>query len=93
MKVDMLVSRLPLRSQAIIDSITLVLAMTVLPIVAWKGFTQARVAQLAQSSSEILKIPAYPFYTVVGLGCAMLFLVLVTLLAKSIAEALKKDEP
>lgn len=89
-KVDMLLSRLPPRAQAIIDSITLILTMTVVPLVSWQGFAQARHAQLVKSASDILEIPDYPFYLVVGISYALLFLVEVILLAELIAKAIKR---
>lgn len=89
-KVDLILSHLPPRLQVIIGSITLILGLTVVPLVAWRGFTQARYAQLAKTASDLLKIPTYPFYIVLGLGYALLLLVMVTLLAESIAKAAKR---
>lgn len=89
-KVDLIVSHLPLRARTIIESITLILAMTVAPIVAWQGFAQARYAQSAGDSSSILKIPASPFYVVVGFSYALLSVVLLTLIAELIIKAVKK---
>ena len=89
-KVDLIINHLPPRFQAITDSITLILAMTVVPLLAWQGFAQARYTLLHKSASPILDIPAYPFYTAVGLGCALLFLALATVLAEFIRKAIKR---
>lgn len=89
-KVDLLLSHLPLRIQTIIDGITLFLTMTVVPLVAWQGFAQARRAQLAKSASAILEIPDYPFYFVVGISFTLLFLVQLILLVEYIARAIKR---
>ena len=90
-KVDLLLSHLPPRIQTIIDSITLLLAMTVVPLVAWQGFAQARRAQLIKSASDILEIPDYPFYIVVGISFTLLFLVQVILLAEFIVRTIKNE--
>ena len=89
-KVDLVINRLPPRVQSVIDTITLVLAMTVVPLVAWQGFVQARYAQVERAASDFLDIPDYPFYLVVGLGFSLLVLVMVTLLAELIGKVAKK---
>jgi TRAP-type C4-dicarboxylate transport system permease small subunit len=89
-KVDLLLSHLPPRIQTIIDSFTLFLTMTVVPLVAWQGFAQARRARHTKSASAILEIPDYPFYFVVGISFTLLFLVQVILLVKYIARAIKR---
>lgn len=90
LKVDVFVKRLPPRVQAIIDLITLVMAMTVVPLVAWWGFSQAGYEYTVKTVSDITEIPTYPFYIVIGLGYALLFLVLVKILVEIISKVIKK---
>ena len=88
-KVNLITSHLPPRFQAIVESITFILAFIVVPLVAWQGFAQARYMQLEGKASTLLEIPTYPFYGVIGIGYALLFLVLLTLLAESVRKAVK----
>lgn len=88
-KVDLLINRLPPRYQVTIDSINLLLALTVVPLVAWQGFTQAKYALLEKTTSRFLAIPDYPFYIVVGLGFVLLFLVMVYLVIGLIKKSNK----
>ena len=90
LKVDIFVKRLPPRVQAIIDTVTLLMAMTVVPLVAWQGFDQAGYEYTVKTVADITEIPTYPFYIVVGIGYALLFLALVIILVKLIAKVIKR---
>ncbi len=90
LKVDFVVNRLPPRYKAIVDTITLILAMTVIPLVGWEGLVKARDTQLDKTVSSFLHIPAFPFYIVMGLGYALMFLVLLTVLAEFIRKVMQK---
>lgn len=90
-RVDILVSHLPTRSQAFIDAFTLLLGMTVVPLVAWQGFSQIKSSYEEGTVSHALDIPCYPFYGVVGLGYALLFLVQIIILIKLIKKAIKNE--
>ena len=89
-KVDLIVGRFSPKVQAVVDSITYIFALGVVPLVAWQNFAQARYAKMEHVVSDLLEIPAYPFYIVVGVAYSLLALVLVNLLVESILEAVKK---
>lgn len=89
-KVDLILSHLPLRAQTIIDAFTLFLGMTVVPLVAWQGFAQVRRAYLEGAVSEALDIPNFPFYGIVGFGYGLMFLVLLIIFVELIQQAVKK---
>ena len=88
--VDMIIKHFSPRSQAIIDSITFLLALTVVPIVAWQGFAQAGYAWIHKTASSFLGIPDYPFLIVLGLGFVMLFLVLILKFIKMMVIGVRK---
>jgi len=88
--VDMILKHFSPRTQAIIDSITLLLGLTVVPILAWQGFKQSGYAWLHRTASSFLEIPDYPFYTVLGLGFVMLFMVLVFKFIKTLEKGVGK---
>ena len=89
-KVDLIMNHTSTRVQAITDTVPLVLAMSVIPIVAWQGFVQARYTQVENTVSDLLEVPDFPFYMVIGVSYALLFLVVITIVAEFIAKAVKK---
>lgn len=91
LKVDIFMNRLPGRIRLIADSITLLMGMTVVAVIAWQGFSQAMYSLSVKSASDLLEIPDYPFYFVVGLGYTFLFLVLVSILADNILKVIKNE--
>jgi TRAP-type C4-dicarboxylate transport system permease small subunit len=89
-KVGLVVDRFPARVQAIFSSVTLILGLTVAPLVTWRLFAQAIYEQASRTASDFLDIPAYPFYIAAGIGYGLFCLVLLTALVNSIIEASKK---
>ena len=89
-KVEFVVNRLPPRAQVAVDTLTLVLALSVVPLVAWQAFVRAKEAFLDKSFSDYLEIPDFPFYIVFGLGFTLLVLVMLTLLAELIGKVVRK---
>lgn len=88
-RVDLLLGLFSKRTQAIFDSVTYFLCLTVVPLVAWQGFVSSNYARETGKHSFLLEIPAYPFYLALGIGFAALFLVLIVLMVKSVAEVIK----
>lgn len=85
----MIVDNLPPRTQSILDGITTFMGMIVISLAAWQNLVHARAAQLDNVTSSTLKIPAFPFYIVIGLGYALLFLVLIKLVIQHIRAMFK----
>jgi TRAP-type transport system small permease protein len=88
--VDLIVSHFPPRVQAMIDSVTCLLSLGVVPLVAWQNFLQAGYVKAENVQSDLLDIPAYPFYIIVGISYALLSLVLVNALVQSVTKAVKR---
>jgi TRAP-type C4-dicarboxylate transport system permease small subunit len=88
-RVDLLVVHFSKKSQALFSALGYLLCLSVVPLVAWQGFEGTRYAIETHKGSTILEIPSYPFYLTLAIGMVLLGLVLVTLLVKSIAKAVK----
>lgn len=88
-KVDLLVIRFSPRVQAIFESVTCLLSLTVVPLLAWQGIEASNLARQVNTYSYFLEIPAYPFHLVLGISSAMLSLVLLTILVKSLAKVVR----
>lgn len=89
-KVDLIVSHMPTQAQGITDTVTMLLAMTVIPLVAWRAFAQAKYIMVENFVSPSLNIPEFPFYMVMGIGYTLIFLVVITVLIEYIIKALKR---
>jgi TRAP-type C4-dicarboxylate transport system permease small subunit len=88
-KVGMIIDRLSPRSQSVADCINYLIALSVVPLAAWRLFVQARIVQLERMTSANLEIPAYPFYLLASLGFALLTLVILVFLFQSIVNVAK----
>lgn len=87
--VDLIVSHLPPRVQAAIDSVTCLLSLGVVPLVAWQAFVQAGYAKAENMQSDLLDIPAYPFYLIVGIAYVLFSLVLINTFVRFVTKAVK----
>jgi TRAP-type C4-dicarboxylate transport system permease small subunit len=87
--VDLVMTHFSPRVQAIVDSITSFAGLILVGLIAWRGLVEGMVVQQLHIVSSLLKLPAFPFYYVLVLGCAMLCLVMVTQLIQNIYKAVK----
>lgn len=88
--IDLVVSRLPQRIQAVIYSITYFLSLGLFSLVTWRNVLQAKTTWLRSDVSADLLIPIAPFAFLVALGLAVLSLVLLVNLLHSLAQAVRK---
>ena len=88
-KVDLLITQFSRRTQAVFDSLTYLLALSVVPLAAMRGIETSNYAREIGQHSFMLKIPAYPFFMAMGIGFLVLSLVLFTLMVKSIVKAVQ----
>lgn len=88
-KVDLLVSHLSARGQAINDSVMYLLILVVSALIAWNGFREAMVTRELNIESTLLGVPSFPFYLVMVLGCATLCMVVLAQLIQLIAKAVR----
>ena len=88
--VDLVVSRIPQQSRAIINVITGLLSLSLLVLIAWQGFTYIKVIYIKGLTTPALPIPVYPFVAVVAVGLAVFCLVLLTDFLDFLSKAVKK---
>jgi TRAP-type C4-dicarboxylate transport system permease small subunit len=89
-RVDLIVGRFRANRRAIIYTIACVLSIIVTSVFAWFTVPQAIYIGKSNIHSEMLKIPAYPFYIITALGFFILFFILIDNLIDFIKEAAAK---
>lgn len=89
-KVDLLVSRLKDRGQTIFAIIGWALSLVLFIPMTLVYIPEAIDIQSYGEQSEVLNIPAFPFYIVVIIGCGLLSMVLLVELIKSIGRLAEK---
>lgn len=76
--IEIAVSRLPQRAEAIVSSISELLAAGILSLIAWQSFVQAKILYLSGLVSAVLHVPVFPFVAMAGFGFAVAALVFLT---------------
>jgi len=89
-KVGMIVDRLSPRSQSIADLVNYILAVFIIPLVSWRLFVQAGNVYQEDITSANLEIPAFPFYYLAAIGFAMLSLVVLIQLIKTVRTIIRE---
>lgn len=89
-RVDLVVSFLPKRLQAIIDSFGYLIGLGITVLLAWRGFVEGQGYRALKNLSASLGFPIYPFYWIVAVGYGALCLAILVLLARSLSEAIRK---
>ena len=89
-RVDLVVDRLPQRAQAIIDTITSLLALGLFSLITWQCFVHAKLLFASGVTSSVLLIPAFPFVGVVAVGIALLTLVLLAHFLDFLSQAVRR---
>jgi TRAP-type C4-dicarboxylate transport system permease small subunit len=88
-KVDAVSQHVPPKVRVTIDIITLLAGMGLIAILAWQGFCAGLEALKYDARSSGLSVPTFPFYVVLSLSFAILFLVMGSLLIQKAKELLK----
>lgn len=76
LKVDLVISFFSPRVQAVVDSITSLAGLVMVALIAWRSFLEAIAVKQLHIVSSLVRIPAFPFYFVISLGCVLLCLVM-----------------
>ena len=88
--IDIGIRRLRRRTQAVIDSITYILALGIFSIMSWQAYIWAGITERSGLESGVLPINVYPFYYVLLFGLILLSLVILCDLIKFVLQAVKK---
>jgi TRAP-type C4-dicarboxylate transport system permease small subunit len=86
-RVDILVTHLPRRVQAVFNAVTLLIALGTYFIITWRSFLESAVVQRYTS---LLGISFTPFYWIMSVGFAVFCIAIVVLIIENTMEALKR---
>jgi TRAP-type C4-dicarboxylate transport system permease small subunit len=89
-RVDLIVSHLPQRVQAVIDSITGLLGVILFSVITWQSFAYMELLIDSGLKSTVLYIPRFPFAGLVCLGSAVITLVLLVNLLEFLSQVVRK---
>jgi len=90
LKVDLVVSFFTARVQAVVDTLTGLAGLVIVALIAWRNFIEAAAIKDLNIVSSLIRIPAFPFYYVIALGCAILCLVMIAQTIENIRRAVKR---
>lgn len=88
-RVTIIVSRLPLKFQALLEIFITLLSMLIVFVVIWQGWVLAT-GRMSTIVSTVLKIPQMPFRLLVSIGGGLLFLELLVELIQAAGKLLGK---
>ena len=88
--VDIIVSHFPQRVQAVIDSITGLLAVTLFSVITWQSFVYMQLMFDSGLKSSVLLVPKFPFVGLVCLGSAFITIVLLANFLEFLSQAVRK---
>ena len=88
--VDIIVSRLPQRAQAVIDGITGLLGIFLFALITWQSWIYMKLLFNSGLESTVLLIPRYPFAGLVCLGSAFLTIALLVNFLEFLSQAVEK---
>jgi TRAP-type C4-dicarboxylate transport system permease small subunit len=89
-RIDLITGRFTKRKQAILYAISCLLAMIISFIIAWYTIPETRYVYNLKQKSDMLDIPAYPFYFLIAVGMFTLVFILIAVLIQYIEEAISK---
>jgi TRAP-type C4-dicarboxylate transport system permease small subunit len=88
-QVELLVAHFSQRAQGIIGSITGILSLGIFSLVTWQCIVLANEMRRAGEVSMTSLLPFHPYIYAVAFGCALLCLVILVDLIKSLGKAVK----
>ncbi|HJX13780.1 MAG TPA: TRAP transporter small permease [Dehalococcoidales bacterium] len=88
-QVELLMDRLPGRVQGIIGILTGILGAGIFILVTWRSMVYANNMRVAGETTMTALLPYYPYIYAIAFGSALLCLVVIVDLMKSVARAVK----
>ena len=88
---DLVVEKFSRRVQAIIDSVTNFLSMTMFALVTWQTIKYARLLFESNDVSGVLRLPVYPFLVVAAISTFMFCMAMLSSFLHTLREALKHE--
>ena len=88
--IDVLITRLSPRTQAILNSVTGFLGLVMIALMTWQTCVYILIQIKTNMYYQTLLIPVYPFIAIVAFGIAFYFVALVLYFLESLVELKKK---
>lgn len=89
-KVDLLVSKFPLKAQKYIYHINYLLVGVLSAVLAVENYRRSFIMRHLGAASDVLNIPQFPFYIVISVGYFLLLVTIVVMLFSSITREVQK---
>ena len=89
LKVDLVISIFSPRVQAVFDTLTGLAGLVMVALITWRNFVEAIAIKELNIVSSLIRIPAFPFYYVIALGCAVLCLVMAVQVVQEFRKAIQ----
>jgi TRAP-type C4-dicarboxylate transport system permease small subunit len=86
-RVDLLIRLFPTRPRAVVDSITLLIALGIYIIIAWRSFLESAVVN---RQTSLIHLPFAPFYWLMSVSLAIFCLAILALIIEEIGKAVKR---
>lgn len=87
---DLLVSRLPVRAQIMVDAMTLLIAAALFVLIAWQTVRRVLYSMSGGEYIGALEIPIWPAKSVFAFGCLLTAVVLVALFVSALRRLLDR---
>ena len=88
--VTLLTSRLPQKTQEIVNSFNYFVLMVLSLILGYQSYKEASSIHQLGTTSDVTKIPEFYFYYVIAIGFILLSLAIITLLIESLLKLVKR---
>jgi TRAP-type C4-dicarboxylate transport system permease small subunit len=89
-KIDLIVERFPPRVQGIFDSVSGLISLFMISLICWQGFLESKDMWVSHIGADMLNVPTYPFYLIVGIGALLFALVLLVYIIKNVEQVVHK---
>ncbi len=88
--VDFIVQKLSMRSQVVVEAVNNLLGTVLFACVTWRSFLYGLSMQASGEESLTIGLPIYLFVYAMGLGCALLCLVLLLQCINSVSRLVER---
>lgn len=86
-RVDLLIRLIPNRPRAVVNSITLLIALVVYLIITWRSFLESAVVN---RQTSLIHLPFAPFYWLMSVSLAIFCLAILAVIIEEIGKAVKR---
>jgi TRAP-type C4-dicarboxylate transport system permease small subunit len=88
--IDLIYKWLPGWAQTLSDCLAKCIGSLIIGLMAWQSFSHMKIVYDLDEKSQVLSIPAFPFYGITGLGIAFFALILISQFIELLLKAVKR---